>query len=99
MGWFEYGTPKRRHLRRGVCLKVEALPDDLRMIATKFMRVNEALFTVKISEIRPNGKVLLEFWSKEMPNISERYTVFFHLVDENPKWVCESDMGRGYKGE
>lgn len=99
MGWFEYGTPERRHLRKGVCLRTEALPEELQLVASQKMRENETLFIVKISEIRPRGQVLLEFWSKETPNTMERYTVFYHLVDEDPKWVCESDIGRGYKGE
>lgn len=112
MSWFQYGKPlpKKRNLRKGVWLRVSDLPE---IIYTKaklqFRSKQEEIRWVVVQEIRPNNKVLLEFWCQDPfkdhiwktingeKTLSERYTVFHLLVDENPEWICEGDLGRGYK--
>jgi len=100
MAWFEYGTPKRRSLRKGVALRVRHLPEPIVKEANKLKRAGEFIDMVFVEEILPKGRVLLQFWcrrhgSKEIK--FGRYTVFAFDVPEDPKWVCESDLGRGYK--
>jgi hypothetical protein len=101
MSWFDYGTPKRRHLRKGVWLRLIHLPAPLLKQIKKHSK-KEELFYVEVSKIRPKGKVLLEIWCHQPgprmhPTIPARYTVFHLLVDEDPTWCCEGDLGRGYK--
>lgn len=62
---------------------------------------NESLAWVVVKELRPKSQVLLEAWCYQTKfpwkaKSSERYTVFHLLVDENPNWVCEGDLGRGF---
>jgi hypothetical protein len=64
------------------------------------MRDDELIDMVKVLEIQPNNNVYLEFWCRENSTshiISERYVVFGFSEKENPKWICEGDLGRGYK--
>ena len=101
MSWFHYGKPepKKRKLRKGVWLRVQCLPEDIYIAAREKLRsITEVIRWVIVSEIRPDGKVLLEFWCQEMFDpVPERYTVFYLFVGENPEWVCEGDLGRGWK--
>jgi hypothetical protein len=109
MSWFEYGTPKRRHLRKGVFLRVRNLPENLLKSAKKILKPGEMIEWVEVSGIEANGKVLLEFWcahefspeigrlQKKIPGFHRRFTVFHLFVDENPEWICEGDLGRGYR--
>lgn len=102
MSWFEYGTlpPKKRKLRKGVWLRVRSLPKSLLAVAKKNRRsALETLDWVIVKEMRPDGKVLLEFWGHTplLDEFGKRYTVFYHLCDEDPTWICEGDLGRGYK--
>ena len=101
MSWFEYGTPSKRSLRKGVWLRVSALPKPLIKQASRFLTKLEGIDWVVISEIRTDNKVLLEFWChkpKFIRNNDPRiYKVFHLLVDEDPTWICEGDLGRGYK--
>jgi len=102
MSWFEYGSlpPKKRKLRKGVWLRVRSLPKSLLAVVKKNRRsAFEVLDWVIVKEMRPDGKVLLEFWGHTplLDKVGERYTVFYHLTDEDPEWICEGDLGRGYK--
>ncbi len=104
MSWFEYGVPKRRSLRKNVWLRVDALPDNILKDAKKRMRKGEYIDWVAISEIKTAPKVLLEFWCHDPLDVvnrqtpmAPRFTVFHLLVDEDPSWICEGDLGRGYK--
>lgn len=115
MSWFEYGTPKKRSLRKGVWLRVKHLPEDILRRAKAVMKPDEIIEWVVITEIIPNDKVYLEFWCKERPfnnplkwsrfakklknnhDFYNRFTVFGFVVDEDPAWICEGDLGRGYK--
>ena len=103
MSWFEYGVPERRALRKNVWLRVRHLPDALKKRAKKHMRLFEEIEWVAVQEIHPNGKVLLEFWCRRPGDYQRsdkfvrRYNVFSFEVDEDPTWICEGDLGRGYK--
>ncbi len=104
MSWFEYGTPKKRSLRKNVWLRVERLPEKILKDAKKRMRSGEYIDWVAICEIKTAPQVLLEFWCHDpcdafnRKNVfSPRFTVFHLLVDEDPTWICEGDLGRGYK--
>jgi len=98
MSWFEYGTPKRRSLRKGVFLRVSSLPLDILKEADEYKRCFETIEQVKILEILPDEYVLLEFWSRHIGwDPINRSTVFTFRVKEDPKWICEGDLGRGYK--
>jgi hypothetical protein len=101
MAFFFYGTPTRRHLRKNVWLRVSALPENILAQANKHLGKTENIEWVIITDILPKNKVVLEFWCRKRnswkPNKPQIYKVFHLLVDENPEWVCESDLGRGYK--
>ena len=100
MSWFEYGEPQRRSLRKGVYLRVRELDKDLITAAGKFMRATDGFVYVVIKEIQPNGHVLLEFWCQDVCDTLAhlpRYNVFHISTKENPAWICEGDLGRGYK--
>lgn len=105
MSWFEYGTPKRRSLRKNVWLRARSLPENILQDAKKNMRSGEYIERVVVCEIKTAPRVLLEFWCcNPLDAISNkltcftRYTVFHLIVDEDPNWICEGDLGRGYKG-
>lgn len=105
MSWFEYGVPalNKRRLRKGVWLRVRNLPDPIVKAARKKLRSNdEEIDWVLVEGIRPDRQVLLEFWCHDpirdrMADGTQRQTVFHLLVVEDPKWICEGDLGRGYK--
>lgn len=103
MSWFEYGVPERRSLRKGVFLRVRDLPPALLSKARTYMKRGEQIEMVKVLEIRPDNYVYLEFWCLENRQdikkkiLFERRVVFGFLEQENPKWICEGDLGRGYK--
>lgn len=102
MSWFEYGTPERRSWRKGVWLRVRNLPAPLVKEAKKYLGITEFIEWVEVKEIRPHGKVYLEFWCRKVgsmkPNKPVINKVFGLVVDENPEWICEGDLGRGYRG-
>lgn len=105
MAWFYYGDQTVRRNRKGIWLRIACLPDDLSQQIKTQMKGDELLGWVKVAELRPNNQVLLEVWcyqhsvdvflAAHQNKPPERYTVFHLLADENPKWVCESDVGRG----
>jgi hypothetical protein len=101
MSWFQYGTPTKRSLRKGVWLRVSDLPEPITKQAKKYLSKNENIDWIIVSEIHPNNKVSLEFWCHKIvpmkANKPTVYKVFHLLVDENPEWTCEGDLGRGYK--
>lgn len=97
MAWFVYSDQPNRKFRKGIWLRKRSLPDDLKKQIFSKMKAKETLAWVEIKELKPNSQVLLEIWCYQTNLLrpSDRYTVFYLLVDENPNWVCESDLGRG----
>jgi len=96
MAWFEYGIPERRSLRKNVALRVRdfTITNDIKIL----MREGERLELILIKEILPNNNVLLEFHSRNyLIDPHNRHTVFYLVYKEDPGWICESDIGRGYK--
>ena len=72
-----------------------ALPQDIFDKAKPYMRFGELISWVEVKELRKNNQVLLEFWCSGWRRKYPRYTVFHILVDENPDWTVEGDLGRG----
>jgi hypothetical protein len=107
MSWFEYGTPRRRTLRKGVWLRKSSLSENILNIAQNYINDFGLIEYVIVKEIRKNNRVYLEFWCKEERIILNskkrdnftfpRNIVFGFEIEENPKWICEGDLGRGYK--
>lgn len=97
MGWFEYdySDPEdRRSHRRGVFLRVLFFPIDEDI--KEMMREGERLETIEVKELLKGDNVLLEFRSRANGDPIERCTCFSMVYKEDPKWVCESDIGRGW---
>jgi hypothetical protein len=99
MAWFQYSDQTRRRYRKGIWLRVRSLPDDLiAKIAERNVK-NERVLWIVVKELQPKNQVVLEVWCEQKPftvnGFDEVYTVFYLLVDENPDWICESDLGRG----
>ncbi len=95
MAWFFYKDQDRRRCRKGIWLRVRDLPKDVLTEITDKLKANETIAWVVVKELRPYDQVLLEIWCHQDKISSFRFTVFHILVDENPDWVCESDLGRG----
>ena len=95
MSWFKYCDVKKRRLRKGLWLRVRSLPQDIFDKAKPYMRFGELISWVEVKELRKNNQVLLEFWCSGWRRKYPRYTVFHILVDENPDWTVEGDLGRG----
>lgn len=103
MSWFEYGVPSKRSLRKNVWLRIRDLPSEILDEARNRMRPGEEIDWIIVKEIQKKNKVLLEFWchvpgrQDYFSDSSHRFTVFYMSVLEDPNWVCEGDLGRGYK--
>ena len=100
MSFFEYGSPvgRKRNLRKGVWLRVRHLPEEILKQTKSSMRTGEKIDWVVVFEMRKDGFVLLEFWcSSLLYDGFDRYNVFYMVVKEDPNWICEGDMGRGFK--
>jgi hypothetical protein len=98
MAWFYYGDQPVRRYRKGIWLRIASLPEALAQQIKGRMKEGELLAWVVVKELHPANRVLLEVWCYQGvfdKDTMERYTVFHVLADENPKWVCESDVGRG----
>lgn len=108
MSWFLYSDPKKRSHKKGIWLRHRFLPEPILKKARVIMRKGEMIEWVSVCELRPNDKVLLEFWVRspgDYPKTRDpalkhvaRYSVFHLLVDEDPSWVCEGNLGRGLVG-
>jgi hypothetical protein len=103
MSWFEYGSPKKRSLRKGVFLRVKNLPKELLNIVKPLMSQNvNHIDWIIVKEILPKKEVLLEFWCSDFTKCTYlqnpcKYEVIQYNCDEDPNWICEGDLGRGYK--
>lgn len=94
---------QKRSCRTGVWLRVSSLPDDtLSKILSMVDDTRESHpWQVKVLEVNnKTNQVLLEVWCehKRKPDAPRKHSVFHVWADENPDWVCEGDLGRGYKG-
>lgn len=104
MSWFVYSDQQKRRYRKGIWLRLRSLPEDLLAKIKSNMQDNETLAWVVVQELRPKNQVLLEVWCNQLAGMghwpwkktNERFTVFHLLVDEDPNWVCEGDLGRGF---
>lgn len=85
MSWFNYGTPKKRSLRKGVWLRVRNLPESLLKTAKTLMRINEEIQWIIVSEICPNNQVYLEFWCKETMPLDQGTEAIKRFMEEREK--------------
>jgi len=92
MSWFLYGDADKRY-RRGIYLRIRSLPKPLLAKVAKGMRTGESPIRLVVHEVR-DGEVVLESWTAESP-LADRYTVAYFLAQEDLRWVCEGDLGRG----
>lgn len=61
------------------------------------MEGNEFISHVIVEELRPEAHVLLAVHVQEPGDLAKgRESVIRFEVDENPEWVCEGDLGRGF---
>lgn len=97
MSWFVYNDQQKRRYRKGIWLRIRSLPTDLLAKIQQQMKKTESLAWVVVQELKPKNQVLLEIWCYQFSpgTTPQRYTVFHLLVDEDPNWVCEGDLGRG----
>ena len=103
MAWFLLEDQDRRQYRKGIWLRArhDANPDVHKLIKkSRMLRLLDYIEWIEIDELRSNGEVLLEVWARNLkdtvrPRYRQRYNVFHIIAKENPKWVCEADMGRG----
>lgn len=99
MSWFLYSQPKKRSHKKGIWLRYHDLPKPILSRVARMLRPGEQVLWVCVEGLRPNGQVLLEFWSRDPRDpVQQRYSVFHLLEDEDPSWVCEGDLGRGLVG-
>ena len=100
MSWFTYDEPKPRSLRKGVCLRVKNLPQDIMSQWSGLCqpRPDERIDRVDVLEILPKGKGIVRCWSRVSGvDPIDRHVVVEFMTDENPLWICEGDVGVGYK--
>jgi len=103
MSWFLLEDQDRRRRRRGIWLRVrrDSNPDVHELIKkSKLLRFADSVERIVVKELLQDGKVLLEIWARSFkdavrPKYRERFNVFYVAAQENPKWVCEGDMGKG----
>lgn len=103
MSWFLLGdiSGKERRKIKGIWLRKNANPDIIKEIKkTKNLRGLDRVWKIEIVELRKNNQVLLEVWANNALDLmrdKERNNVFWILMTQNPKWVCEGDLGKGEK--
>ena len=104
MSWFEYGTPERRSHRKGVWLRVRNLAPAILDKVQPFIPPDEKINWVIVKEIQKKGMVYIEVWCSRLDNLTTgantgvyKSTVLGLQIQEDPAWICEGDLGRGYK--
>jgi hypothetical protein len=96
MSWFFYKEQPTRK-RKGLWLRKRSLPEDLKEEINKKLLKNEEIDWIVVKEIK-KGQVLLEIWCRPaFSTVFDRFSVIYHWTKENPEWVCEGDLGRGFK--
>lgn len=101
MSWFLLGDIKERKNIKGIWLRKRPRcnPDvDEAIKKSKNLRLTENVWKIEIVELRKNNQVLLEVWAQsaiDMIKNKQRHNVFHILIDQNPEWICEGDLGKG----
>jgi hypothetical protein len=103
MSWFFLKDQNRRRYRKGIWLRVYRgdNPDVHKLIKeSKLLRFGDCVDRMVIKVLLRDNRVLLEIWARNVkdivrPKYRERFNVFYIDAKENPKWVCEGDIGRG----
>lgn len=98
MSWFYLKDQPNRKKRQGIWLRTGCLPKALTKKIHKHLPWFSIIRWVKIKDLREHNQVLLEIWSQKIwrvYRIPSTFTVLHLLVPEDPKWVCEGDLGRG----
>jgi len=95
VSWFKYSDQKKRSNLKNVWLRIRDLPEELKKEIDSNIS-NEKLERVVVCELLPDNNVLLECWAEVIFGV--KYTVFYITTKEDPDWICEGDLGRGYVG-
>jgi len=98
VSWFYYKDQPNRKLRRGIWLRVHSLPEPVVKEAKKYMKIGEYVDFVIVHELRPKNQVMLEFHCRRLLAPIQRSILIHIIVDEDPEWICEGDLGRGLIG-
>lgn len=110
MSWFVLGDQKDRSRRVGICLRYNSLPDDLRKRIRKMLMFGEYPMLISVQKLLDNNQVILEvrvssLWAgirailrAKNPPDYHRVVVYRFVADEDMKWVCEGNYGRGLSG-
>ena len=105
MSWFTLQDQPIRKKRVGIWIRLRSPTTgdvDRAIEKSGLKRLTEVVEWVEIKELRPNSQVLLEVWCISLKDCAfkkHRHNVFHLIVDENPEWVCEGDLGRGLKSK
>ena len=99
MSWFTYDNIKSNRHKKGVRLRYHSNPKLKKIIKKhRCKRLLDFVERVIVCESKENNQVLLEVWCLNLKDSllkKHRHNVFYVIIDENPKWVCEGDLGRG----
>jgi hypothetical protein len=102
MSWFLLEDIKEREKIIGIWLRSNPdINSDVHKAIkkSKNLRFSEYTDRIIIHELKDDGQVLLEIWGKSSLDFirkKRRYNVFYILVKQNIKWVCEGDLGTGF---
>ncbi len=105
MSWFTLGVIEKEDRKKikGIWIRAKrgSNPDvDDAIKNSGNLRMAERVWKIEIVELRKNNQVLLEVWAQsgiDMMRRKDRHNVFHLLVDQNPEWCCEGDLGKGSK--
>jgi len=100
MSNFSYGKHTKKRI--GVWLRHQSNPDMIKMISENVnKRIMDTVERVIISEYdKKTDEVWIEVWCKNFWDTfreRHRYNVFYLKTKVNEEWICEGDLGKGYK--
>ena len=100
MSWFIYGKHTKKHI--GIWLRPSSNPDVIEKIKkSKLKRFGDSISRIVVSEFdKEKNAVWLQIWTKNIFDSifrKNRYTVFHIKTEINENWVCEGDLGNGFK--
>ena len=99
MSWFYLKAQGSRRKRKGIWIRPYLNPEVMKAIKrTNLMRPSDTVQRIVICELRPDNQVLLEVWCTSLVDSARgkhRNNVFHFIIDEDPEWICEGDLGRG----
>lgn len=101
MSHFAYGNHTEKRI--GVWLRYESNPDIMMFIKKHpCLKYLDMVSRIVVSDYDEETKdVWIQVWCKNLIDIilwkKHRYNVFYIKVKPNPEWICEGDLGVGFK--